>query len=160
MNDLIAETKALLVAGTGGKAALEQVLIAVLVHFKSQTGTIHRLETEKNVLHLAAYLGLPPALLDAVKVIPSGKGIAGQVVERGEPVTICNIQKDESGVARPGAKQTGVGGALCVPLRANGVIVGTIGIGTTREYQYTPEETKLLEEVGRLVGDSMSKQAL
>ena len=99
--------------------------------------------------------GLPPALLNVVSLIPVGKGIAGQVVERGGPVSICNIQNDKSGVARPGAKQAGVGGALCVPVRANGVIVGTIGVGTARDYEYTVEETKLLEEVGRMLGNSL-----
>jgi GAF domain-containing protein len=65
---------------------------------------------------------------------------------------MCNLQTDTSGVAKPGARQTGVGGALCVPIRKDGAILGTLGIGTVREYQYTTEETALLEEVGRLVG--------
>ena len=46
-----------------------------------------------------------------VKVIPVGKGIAGQVIAQGQPVTMCNLQTDTSGVARPDAKQTGVGRA-------------------------------------------------
>jgi GAF domain-containing protein len=55
-------------------------------------------------------------------------------------------------VAKPGAKQTGVGGALCVPLRDGDKIAGTIGIGTIRQHEYTPEETRELEEIGRLIG--------
>ena len=59
-------------------------------------------------------------------------------------------------LAKPGAKQTGVGGALCVPIRQGDTIVGTIGVGTKREYEYTPAETERLEEVGRMIGDLVS----
>ncbi len=157
MNDLLAKIDATLATGKPGEAVLPQILPAVLAHFKSESGTIHRLDAEKQLLHLVAQTGLPPAFVEVVKTIPVGKGIAGQVVERGGPVTICNIQTDKSGIARPGAKQAGVGGALCVPVRKDGLIVGTIGVGTVREYEYTVEETKLLEEVGKLLGNAMAK---
>jgi L-methionine (R)-S-oxide reductase len=151
MNDLCREISAKLESGSY-PAALQSVLTLVLGRFNSETGTIHVLDREKGLLHLKAQIGLPPALLDVVKVIPVGKGIAGQAVARGEPVTLCNLQTDTSGVARPNARQTGVGGTLCVPMRDGEVIVGTIGIGTRREYEYTAEETRLLLEVGRVVG--------
>jgi putative methionine-R-sulfoxide reductase with GAF domain len=131
---------------------LKKILGLVLAHFKSETGTIHLLDSEKQLLHLAAESGLPPAMLAMVKTIPIGKGIAGQVIARGGPVTICNLQTDNSGVSRPDAKQSGVGGALCVPVRNGEKIVGTIGVGTIRPYEYTPEETHALEEIGRLIG--------
>lgn len=134
------------------KIDLEKILRDTLAKFNSETGTIHFLDSEKQLLHLAAQIGLPPQLLEVVKIIPVGKGIAGQVVAQNQPVTICNLQTDTSGFARPGAKQTGVGGALCVPIRNNGKIVGTLGIGTLRPYEYTADETRALEEIGRLIG--------
>jgi L-methionine (R)-S-oxide reductase len=126
---------------------LENLLREALDQFHSETGTIHTLDAEKQLLHLAAHAGLPPQLLEVVKTIPVGKGIAGQVVARDKPVTICNLQTDSSGVAKPGAKQTGVGGALCVPIRAGSKIVGTFGIGTVRPYEYTADETRQLEAI-------------
>jgi len=131
---------------------LEKILRDTLAQFHSETGTIHRLDAQTQSLHLVAQIGLPPQLLEVVKIIPVGKGIAGQVVAQNRPVTICNLQTDTSGVAKPGAKQTGVGGALCVPIRAGGKITGTLGIGTRREREYTPDETRTLEEIGRLLG--------
>ena len=41
--------------------------------------------------------------------------MAGLAVERMEPVTACNIQTDESGDVRPGARSTGIGRAIVVP---------------------------------------------
>jgi len=137
-------------------ATLHEALRLIMTALNSETGTIHRLDSEKQLLHLVAQVGLPPFMLDVVKTIPVGKGIAGETVVRGGPVTMCNLQTDTSGVAKPGAKQTGVGGAVCVPIRRGDVIVGTIGIGTGREYEYTSEETHLLEKVGRLLGNSLT----
>lgn len=156
MNELQNKITAALDQEPDRAAALTNVLKLVLAEFGSETGTIHSLDAEKKLLHLAVQVGLPPQMLNIVSVIPVGKGIAGQVIERGGPVTICNIQTDKSGVAKPGAKQTGVGGALCVPLRNRDKIVGTIGVGTAREYEYTAEETRKLEEIGRLIGPRLT----
>jgi putative methionine-R-sulfoxide reductase with GAF domain len=147
LNEFLKQMKALLTQ----PQPLEPVLREVLKHFSSETGTIHRLDAEKQLLHLAAQVGLPPQMLEVVKTIPVGKGIAGQVVAQNGPVTICNLQTDTSGVAKPGAKQTGIGGALCAPIRDGDKIVGTLGIGTLRAYEYTPEETRTLEKIGRRI---------
>jgi GAF domain-containing protein len=138
--------------------ALEKTLRETLAKFNSETGTIHRLHEPTQLLRLIAQVGLPPQLLDMVTIIPVGKGIAGQVVAQNKPVSICNLQTDSSDVAKPGAKQTGVGGALCVPIRHNEKIVGTLGIGTVRQYEYTPEETRALEDIGRLIGRSLNSK--
>ncbi len=138
------------------KTALEKILRETLAQFNSETGTIHKLHEPTQLLRLVAQVGLPPQLLDVVSIIPVGKGIAGQVVAQNKPVSICNLQTDSSGVAKPGAKQTGVGGALCVPIRDGEKIIGTLGIGTIRQHEYTSEETRTLEEIGKLIGSHVS----
>ena len=152
MNHLKDQITTLLKSSGNRETILEQALRTVLVDFHSESGTIHLLDRDKQSLHLLAQLGLPPKLLGAVRVIPVGKGIAGQTVARGQPVVMCNLQTDTSGVARPAAQQSGIGGMVCAPLRNGEAIVGTIGIGTTRPYEYTPEEIRLLEDIGRLLG--------
>lgn len=152
MNELDGRILQLLKCGEPREIVLEKILREALPHFHSETGTIHLLDFENQLLYLAAQIGLPPQMMGVVKTIPVGKGIAGQVVLQNKPVTICNLQADSSGVAKPGAKQTGVGGALCVPLRDGDKTVGTIGIGTIRQHEFTPDETRELEEIGRLIG--------
>ena len=157
MNSLRSQIAPLLARGGDAPDVLQQALSLVLAGLRSETGTIHALDRGKQLLHLAAQIGLPPAMLEVVQTIPVGKGIAGQTVARGEPVTLCNLQTDKSGVARPAARQTGVGGALCVPLRDGDVIVGTLGIGTIRQHEYTPDETAVLEEIARLLGPCVNR---
>ncbi len=138
------------------KIALEKILRETLAQFNSETGTIHRLHEPTQLLRLIAHVGLPPQLLDMVIIIPVGKGIAGQVVAQNKPVSICNLQTDSSGVAKPGALQTGIGGALCVPIRSDDKIVGTLGIGTSREHEYSTDETRELEEIAKKIGASLN----
>ena len=152
MRNLQQNIATLLAQSTDHDGVWKKILGLILARFQSETGTVHRLDTATQLLHLVAESGLPPAMLEIVKVIPVGKGIAGETVARGGPITICNLQTDTSGVAKPGARQTGVGGALCVPVRRDGTIVGTLGIGTVRPYEYTAEETRELDEIGRWLG--------
>lgn len=133
------------------QAPLESVLRDTLAQLNSETGTIHRLEEPAQLLHLVAQAGLPPQLLDIVKTIPVGKGIAGETAQKNRPVTICNLQTDTSGVARPGAKQTGVGGAICVPIRSGDRLVGTFGIGTRQEREYSAAEINALQDIANSV---------
>ena len=157
MNELAGKISTMLNSSESREKVLENVLRETLRHFRSETGTIHILGPEKQLLHLAAQIGLPPQLLDIVKTIPVGKGIAGQVAAQNKPVSICNLQTDSSGVAKPGAKQTGVGGSLCVPIRARGKLAGTLGIGTVRPYEYTQDETHELEEIGSRIGEVLTR---
>jgi len=136
--------------------ALEKNLRETLAKFNSETGTIHRLDAQTQLLHLVAQAGLPPQLLEIVKTIPVGKGIAGETAAKNLPVTICNLQTDTGGVAKPGAKQTGVGGALCVPIRNGGKIAGTFGIGTRREHEYSAAEINLLQDIANSIAESLN----
>ena len=117
------------------------------MQFRAETGTLHQLDAQTQPLHLVAQIGLPPQPLEVVKTIPVGKGIGGKTAAKNQPVTICNLQTDTSGVARPGAKQTGVGGAVCVPIRNGEKIVGTFGIGTVREHAYSAAEINALQDI-------------
>ena len=136
---------------------LEKILRETLAQFNSETGTIHKLHEPTQLLRLVAQVGLPPQLLDVVSIIPVGKGIAGECAQKNQPVTICNLQTDSSGVAKPAAKQTGVGGALCVPIRDGNKLLGTLGIGTRREYEYTAAEINSLQEIGRSISEFMKQ---
>ena len=128
------------------QAALEDIIR----RFGADTGAIHLLED--GVLKMKASVGIPEQIAKIVAVVPVGKGMAGLCAERNEPVSSCNIQIDTSGNVRPGAKQTGVNGAIVVPIRSpGGEMRGTLGIGVHKVYEYTDEEIqRLLEEAGRL----------
>jgi len=138
------------------KEQLETVLRDTLAKFNSETGTIHKLHEPTQLLRMLAQVGLPPQLLDMVTIIPVGKGIAGETAQKNRPVTICNLQTDTSGVARPAAKQTGVGGAVCVPIRTGDKVIGTLGIGTQREHEYSAAEINALQDIANTLAGQLT----
>ena len=129
--------------GTGSAA---DVLTATMQHFGCQAGTVHRVESGQ--LALTAHAGIPPAVVQIVQSVPIGKGIAGLAAERREPITICNLQTDTSGQARPGARATGVEGSIAVPMLDGGELRGVLGIAKAEAYDWSPEESTLLQEIG------------
>lgn len=95
------------------------VLNTVVSSYNCATGTLHFLEQKTKLLKVQACVGIPDFLVPKLSVIPVGKGMAGIAAERKKPVEMCNLQTDDSGVARPAAKETKVEGSIAVPLLLN-----------------------------------------
>ena len=120
-------------------------LHAIVQEFGCDSGTIHLLGPDR-LLHLKAHTAnIPPAVVEAVRTVPVGKGMAGLAVERKSHVDACNIQTDSSGDVRPGARATGLQGAIAVPLMKDGVALGALGVANFRERTFAaPEIDRLL----------------
>ncbi len=136
---------------SSGSAA--DVLAATLAHFGCQAGTVHVLRD--GVLRLKTSAGIPPQVAQIVETVPIGKGIAGLAAERREAVTICNLQTDASGQARPGAKATGMEGSLAVPMLVGGELRGVLGIAKATAHDWSAEETALVMAIGERLGEVM-----
>jgi putative methionine-R-sulfoxide reductase with GAF domain len=117
--------------------------------FDCCTGTLHRLDAADRHLKLVAHCGIPPQLIPVIQSIPVGKGIAGAAAERQQPVELCNLQADTSGVAKPGARQTHVQGSLAVPMMDGSRLCGTLGIGKMTPYEFSPDEKERLLSIAR-----------
>ena len=124
------------------------LLNRILREFAAESGTVHFLG-EDGMLHLAASHGIPPVVLEKVQRIPVGKGMAGLAVERRQPVNTCNLQTDTSGDVRPGARATGLQGAVAVPIFDGGDVVGALGIGVSQERVFSETELQRLMDLGR-----------
>lgn len=128
---------------------LEACLDLALEFFRADSGTIHLLESD-GLLHLkAASRGLPEVVLNTVRTVPVGKGMAGLAVERKQPVNVCNLQTDSSGDVRPGARATAMQGAVVVPILSGGEAIGAFGIANRGERTFTDDEIRILSEAGR-----------
>lgn len=120
-----------------------------LASFGCRTGTLHRLDPSDNLLKLVVCEGIPEVLMPVIQTIPIGKGIAGAAAERREPIELCNLQTDTSGVAKPDAKKTQVQGSLAVPVLDGDKLCGTLGIGKLEAYNFTDEEKARLTSIAR-----------
>lgn len=148
-----------LAGGAADAAALERALAAAIAAARGHGGTIHVLEADGRTLRLAAWsANIPKPVLDAVQAVPIGKGMAGVAAERRAPVTTCDLQSDNAGgVARPGAKQTGFRGSICVPMISSaGALRGTLGIGCAETREFAEAEVDDLRAAAGLVADALA----
>lgn len=126
----------------------QKLLSDIIEAYGCSTGTLHTLDKDTHLLRLQAQQGIPEFLLSKMSSIPIGKGMAGIAAERREPVEMCNLQTDDSGVARPAAKETKVEGSIAAPMMIEGTLYGTLGIAKPVPYDFTEEETNTLMQIG------------
>jgi signal transduction protein with GAF and PtsI domain len=137
--------------GGASDSNLLTVLDRVLARFECAVGTIHSLELASGMLTLRAQRGVPGILIEKVSKIPIGKGMAGLAAERREPVQVCNLQTDESGFAKPSARETKMEGSITVPMLVGGTLCGTLGVAKPIAYEFSKAETDLLQHTGNLI---------
>lgn len=136
--------------------SLSEALLATMQHFDCQAGTIHLIED--GVLTLEAHSGIPDAVVDVVRTVPIGKGIAGLAAERRLPISLCNLQTDTTGQARPGAKSTGMEGSVAVPMFRGDQLAGVLGIAKATAHDWTDEEKHTLLQFGRAIADRLPNE--
>lgn len=130
----------------------DQLLADILSTFDCVSGTLHQLDADAQILKLVSQRGLPEKLMSMVSNIPVGKGMAGICAERQAPVQTCNLQTDDTGVIRPGAKETKMAGAITVPIVYGGELAGTLGVAKPVAYDFTDAETADLLALAQAIG--------
>lgn len=153
--ELIERLKAILQERGEPAGRLQAAVEEIAGEFEALSCTFHRAIEDHSFLELIAQTGLPPHIAELAVRIPFGKGMAGICAERREPVTMCNLQTDDSGVARPAARETKVEGAVVVPLLIDGEVAATIGIGKSSEYDYSEGELDALEQCAAALMSSL-----
>jgi signal transduction protein with GAF and PtsI domain len=152
LSDLLTEIETLLKRDGVTDAHYQTILDQVLTRFACTAGTIHSLGPQSQMLHLRARRNIPDQLLPRIQEIPIGKGMAGLAAERRRPVQVCNLQTDTSGVAKPGARETGMEGCIAVPMLSGDQLVGVLGIAKLTAYEFSEIEIEQLMKIGSAIG--------
>lgn len=108
-------------------------------------GTVHVQRGED--LYLTAAHNIPPKVIAIVAHVPHGKGMAGVAQVKKEPVQTCNLQTDETGNIKPGAKAVDAQAAVALPvLDREGAVRAVVGIAWSREGEIgTAEEQAMMK---------------
>lgn len=111
-------------------------------------GTVHTLDPpDGDMLQLAAAVNIPPKVQDVTATVPRGKGMAGLALERGQPVSTCNLKTDATGDVRPGARAVDAQAAVALPVRDDaGRIRAVVGIAYLGERELDDAELTALGE--------------
>jgi hypothetical protein len=106
-------------------------------------GTIHVQRGED--LYLTAVHNIPPPVVAIVARVAHGKGMAGMAQVRKSPVQTCNLQTDETGNIKPGAKAVDAQAAIALPvLDAAGAVRAVVGIAWSREGEIGPDAAQAM----------------
>jgi hypothetical protein len=132
--------------------AIEAWLRQWLTQNGGVAGTVHLRQGDDLVL--TAAVNIPPPVVEIVKLVPKGKGMAGLAFERNSPVSTCNIKTDSSGDVRPGAKAVNANAAVAIPIHdARGEVRGVVGIAYMGEREMAGSElSRLTSEAEALPG--------
>ena len=122
--------------------------------FDCQAGTVHWLDAQSGMLKLAAHRNIPEAIVQLAATVPVGKGIAGLAAQNREPVSLCNLQTDTSGQARPAAKATGMEGSVAVPMLVAGDLRGVLGVAKAAAHDWSDGEKALLLAIAARLGEA------
>jgi len=134
----------------------EQALGAILDATTTTSGTVHLIPPGGQMMELLAARDIPPVVLDKVRTIPIGKGMAGVAVEKRQPVTTCNLQQDDAGgIIRQGARATGVQGALAVPIIVDDDAIGALGVATREPRDFTRAEVDTIVAMANVLGRAL-----
>lgn len=113
-------------------------LETLLRNIDGVAGTVH--EQRGDDLYLTAAQNIPPSVIAIVTHVPHGKGMAGVAQVKKQPVQTCNLQTDDSGTVKPGAKSVNAQAAIAVPvLDDDGDVRAVVGVAWADERELDPE---------------------
>jgi signal transduction histidine kinase len=107
------------------------VLQTTMRAVRATVGSIMILDRDRRLLKLAASRGIPEDVAASTEV-KVGDGIAGKVVEMGEPVLVDDIESDPR-FKQPNAPQYGSGSFICMPIRVGDRVIGVINMAKRKE---------------------------
>jgi hypothetical protein len=113
-----------------------------------QGGTAGTVHVERgDDLYLTAAHNIPPKVIAIVAHVPHGKGMAGVAQVKKQPVQTCNLQTDETGNIKPGAKAVNAQAAIALPVFNHaGAVCAVVGIAWTHEAEIgEAEQQKMME---------------
>ncbi|HPD20323.1 Phytochrome-like protein cph1 [anaerobic digester metagenome] len=136
------------------KEILQNTLAQVLQIMNIETGWIYLLDEKKQELKCAYSHGIPEKVVQSIKKLRIGEGIAGRVAVKGEPIIIENASKDPR-ISSLAFKKQGIKSFASIPLYSRTRLIGVMNIGSFGERIISPDDERLLITIGVHMGTVM-----
>ncbi|MEU6206767.1 GAF domain-containing SpoIIE family protein phosphatase [Micromonospora musae] len=133
----------------GVEDLLDELLVRTRDLLQADTAAILLVDPGGTELVATAASGLEEEVRQGVR-LPIGRGFAGSVAARGEPVMIEHV--DHTNVINPILLTRGVASVLGVPMLNGSQVIGVLHVGTLTPRRFTADDVELL----RLVADRAS----
>jgi putative methionine-R-sulfoxide reductase with GAF domain len=126
------------------ESLLEELFRRLTELLEVDTAAVLLVDQATNELVATAARGIEAEVRQAVR-IPVGKGFAGTIVARVEPVVLEHV--DETNVVNPILLERGIRSLLGVPLVASGRVIGVLHVGTLTPRSFDDADIRLLQMV-------------
>ncbi|MGC9323214.1 MAG: PAS domain-containing sensor histidine kinase [Desulfomonilia bacterium] len=133
---------------------LQNTLSQVLQIMNIETGWIYLTDEESKTLHCAYSYGLPDDVMQSIKELEIGEGIAGRVALKGEPIIIENASEDPR-ISSLAFKRQGIRSFASIPLYSRTRLIGVMNIGSFGQRLISPDDERLLITIGVHMGTVM-----
>ena len=121
----------------------QQWLESLITQLGAVAGTVHQQRGDD--LYLTAAHNIPPHVIAIVAHVPHGKGMAGVAQVKKQPVQTCNLQTDQTGNIKPGAKAVDAQAAIALPVLDDaGTVRAVVGIAWNKEGEIGEDEEQAL----------------
>jgi serine phosphatase RsbU (regulator of sigma subunit)/anti-sigma regulatory factor (Ser/Thr protein kinase) len=121
---------------------LDELLTRVVEILGVDTSAMLLLEDDGKTLAARAAKGLEEEVERGVR-IPVGRGFAGRIAARREPVRILNVEHAD--ILNPILREKGIKSLLGVPLVTEGAVIGVLHVGTLTPRAFDEEDVELLQ---------------
>ncbi|HJX03900.1 MAG TPA: GAF domain-containing protein [Dehalococcoidia bacterium] len=140
-------------------AILNVCLDIVLEAVNGEKGGIMLLDDDDGLLRYRVYRGLSPHFVGEI-ALTRGQGIAGKVMESGEPVLLEDISKDSRVFHEDLVSMEGLKGFICVPLKTKDKVVGVINVASRMPGRFSQDDLYLLHSIGCQMGTAIEQARL
>lgn len=143
---------------TSGIVEIDRLAKLIVINatrlLRTEIGSLMLIDKETNMLEIVAARGLPEELVKNIH-IPIGKGIAGKVIEEGEPILCENIETDKRFSRQSNDRYTSKS-FVSVPLKVQNRVIGVLNINNKESKQKFDEKdlrllTILAEQSARTI---------
>ena len=133
---------------------LQNTLAQVLRIMTIEAGWIYLLDEVRQVLRVAYSHGIPEKVVQSIRELSPGEGIAGRVAVKGEPIIIEDASEDPR-ISSLAFKKQGIKSFASIPLYSRTRLIGVMNIGSFGKRTITPDDERLLVAIGVHMGMAM-----
>ncbi len=135
---------------------LELIVRMIAELLNAKRVSLMLLDKSRSELFIKMSFGIEEWVVENTRVTV-GQGIAGMVVERGEPLLIANIEENDIYIA-PNNPQYDTVSLVSVPLRVNDVVVGVINVNNkTNGHPFDRDDLNLLMSFSERISRALER---
>ena len=130
---------------------LNDALLKILAVMEVEAGVVHLVDEKTDQLIIMVQRGLLPEYVREIMKLKPGAGIAGRVVQSGEPIVVNDAMDNPKSTTMVG-KRGGFRAYISLPVKSKNKVLGTLSLASYTPNKFGLEPVRLLSAMGDAIG--------